>query len=177
SSELYDPATGTWTASGALTTLRTTQTATLLSNGKVLAAGGHVSAAGSTSTCELYDPATGTWTATGAMATARGNHTATLLLNGKVLVVGGHNRNTASAVATAELYDPATGTWTVTGAMASAREFHTATLLFNGKVLVAGGAPDAAQFTSLSNTEVYDPTTGVWTATGLMLSARKRVSS
>ncbi len=173
SSELYNPATGTWTASGALTTLRTTHTATLLSNGKVLAAGGHVSASGSTTTCELYDPAAGTWTAIGAMATARGNHTATLLPNGKVLVAGGHNRNTGSALSTAELYDPATGTWTVTGSLAIARENHTTTLLFNGRLLVTGGAPDAAQYTSLSSAEVYDPATGLWTATAPMTSPRQ----
>jgi N-acetylneuraminic acid mutarotase len=155
-----------------MATGRTTQTATLLSNGKVLATGGHISASGSTATCELYDPAVATWTATGPMATPRGNHTATLLLDGKVLVVGGFNRNTGSAVFTAELYDPATGMWTATGSLAVARNFHTATLLLDGRVLVAGGAPDNLQFTSLSSAEVYDPASGVWTATGSMLSAR-----
>ena len=173
SSERYDSATGRWTASGAMAIGRTTHTATLLSNGKVLATGGHVSATGSTPTCELYDPATGTWTVTGAMATARGNHTATLLLNGKVLVVGGYNRGGGYTVLTAELYDATTGTWTSTGSLAAARNFHTATLLLDGRVLVAGGAPDAAQYSSLSSVEVYDPATGVWTATDPMTSLRQ----
>lgn len=173
SSELYNPATGTWAASGAMAIGRTTHTTTLLSNGKVLAAGGHVSASGSTPTCELYDPATGTWTATSAMAAARGNHTATLLLNGKVLVAGGFNRNTGSAVSTAELYDPVTRTWTGTGSLSIARNVHTATLLLNGKVLVAGGAPDSSQYSSLSSAEVYDPGAGTWAASGLMSSARQ----
>jgi WD40 repeat protein len=107
------------------------------------------------------------------MGTPRGNHTATLLLNGKVLVAGGFNRNTGSAVSTTELYDPATGTWTTTGSLAIARNFHTATLLLNGKVLVTGGAPDAAGYSSLSSTELYDPNTGSWTAIGSMSLARQ----
>ena len=80
----------TFDNTGSLNTARYRHTATLLSNGKVLVAGGDTSGSYLTS-AELYDPASGTWTATGSLNTARADHTATLLPNGKVLVAGGYN--------------------------------------------------------------------------------------
>src|SRR4029077_520831 len=89
--ELYDPASGTWTATESLNTGRYGHTATLLQNGFVLVAGGVDSNGGVSASAELYDPASGTWTATGNLHTERYYHTATLLPNGLVLVVGGEN--------------------------------------------------------------------------------------
>jgi hypothetical protein len=59
SAELYDPATGTWTATGSLANARSYHTATLLPNGKVLAAAGGNNS-GYLASAELYDPASGT---------------------------------------------------------------------------------------------------------------------
>jgi WD40 repeat protein len=53
-SELYDPATATWSVTASLNTARSGHTATLLPNGKVLVAGGR-NATSSLNTAELYD--------------------------------------------------------------------------------------------------------------------------
>jgi hypothetical protein len=168
--ELYDSAAGTWTTTGSMTNFRYGHTATLLLNGKVLVAGGVDT--NSLSSSELYDPATGLWTNTGSMTANRWTHTATLLNNGKVLVAGGAING--GAYSSSELYDPATGTWAITGSMTTNRSGHTATLLFNGKVLVAGGAVNDGNISSqyLSKSELYDPATGLWTATGSMTTNR-----
>ena len=144
-----------WEYTGSLNVARERHTATLLSGGEVLVAGGDMGLSNLTATAELYDPATEHWIFTGSLNTARNYHTATLLFDGRVLVAGG-----AGASASAELYDPATGNWTYTGSLNTPRYWHTATLLPDGRVLVAGGNGASA------SAELYDPATGNWTYTG-----------
>jgi N-acetylneuraminic acid mutarotase len=70
-------------------------------------------------------------------------------------------------------YFPPTATadgFTKCNPMNIARFGHTATLLPNGKVLVAGGSDDNNN--GLASAELYDPTTGKWTETGIMGEAR-----
>jgi hypothetical protein len=64
-------------------------------------------------------------------------------------------------------------TLTLTGDLTTPRYNHTATLLRNGKVLVAVGAGPRNCDGPLTNTsELFDPVSGTWSATGNLNIAR-----
>ena len=191
---LYDPSTDTWSDTGSMIGNfdpdpdwggekgRAGHTATLLPDGRVLAAGGYfvfdpfsIDTETTSNTAELFDPATETWTQTADMNVARHGHTATLLQNGQVLVTGGERFPfwVEDFEDTAELYDPTTDTWNPTDPMTVARANHTATLLQDGRVLVAGGrSQDEWVGIFHQSTEIYDPVTGTWTQAADMNIAR-----
>ena len=74
---------------------RASHTATVLSDGRVLLAGGN----GTDTTLEIFDPETDTFTTVaGSLKMPRRGHTATLLPSGDVLIMGGGDRS-------AEVYD------------------------------------------------------------------------
>jgi len=245
--EQYNPVAGTWTVppascnlchppnspppaaldsrpTGHLHVERCQHTATLLSNGKVLVAGGETSN-GPTNITELFDPATGTWSLwpvvgrtcttchtdppsdasdkpAGHLHTPRYGHTATLMPDGTVLVAGGKNANgylmnvepaagpgTGPGIGlevSVEQYDPVTGTWAPPKACEdchrhglagghyghlgpTGRSGHTATLLPNGEVLIAGGELDGH---AIPSAMLYDPAHREWIDTTSMATAR-----
>jgi deoxycytidylate deaminase len=92
---------------------RSRHTTSVLTNGKVLVAGGYND--GPLDSAELYDPLTETWRITDNMNHTRDFHTVSVLTNGKALITGGYNG--VDTLNGTELYDPSTETWTTTGSM------------------------------------------------------------
>jgi hypothetical protein len=176
SAELYNPASGTWTVTGSLHTPRYSHTATLLTSGLVLVAGGQSTNAypDITASAELYNPATGLWTAVNPMFIQRDSQTATLLPNGQVLIAGGQVTNSTLVTGESELFDPVSGNWTRTAYMPYPLAFHTATLLPGGQVLVAGGDINEGfgfggeDLVPISFAQLYDPVAQMWTVTTSM---------
>ncbi|WP_427164247.1 Kelch repeat-containing protein [Streptomyces sp. C1-1] len=185
SAEVYDPRTRLWSTTGALGTPRWGHSAILLADGSVLVAGGSTVRSGPSTTAlrsaERFDPSTGRWTAVKDMTDARTGHTALSLTGGAVLVCGGVAPvGTADdpALAFCELYDPTQGRWTPTGGLLRARRHHQATRISDSTVLVTGGtapgSPGTSPYDPFSQrgAELYDLTTGVWTAVAQMPSGR-----
>ena len=165
SAELYDPATGTFTAAGgSLSVPRELYTATRLPDGRVLLVGGFNTHSSRTLvSAELYEPKSDRFTRTsGLMDVSRFGHDALWVpALKKVLIAGGkqHDANTGKewkALDKAELFDPQTGQFTALPPMRHPRDRPTLSLLPDGRVLIAGGKDDEGT-QKPKEAEIFDP--------------------
>ena len=101
--ELYEPAGHIFSSVKGLSISHENYTATPLSRGMVLVAGGQDSAGKVTSDVQLLNTDTAGLCATGSLRIPRVGHTATLLQDGRVLVAGGTDAS-GQTLASAEIY-------------------------------------------------------------------------
>jgi hypothetical protein len=174
--EIYDPGTGTFTmvtctvagasSNNCMSSARYGATATVLSNGEVVIAGGASDTSGAISdTADIFDPTTNSFSSvTGLMTDSREFPSAALLNDGTVLIAGGIDN--FGTVGSAEIYDPTSDSFSATSSMIVPRAQGTATLLNNGNVLEAGGS------SSSTSTDIYAQRKGAFTAGGAMSTER-----
>ncbi len=119
--------------------------AALLTDGRVLVAGGFA-AGGGTATAALFEPRAQRWLPTGRLAEARFAHTVTALPDGGALVCGGSSvaGPQAGYLSTCERFAASAGRFVAAPALPAPRANHAAVLVPNGPsgapaVVVTGG--------------------------------------
>jgi hypothetical protein len=159
STEIYDPTTGTFSATGSMHSARINQAAALLPDGRVLIAGGFgctkakycmSNEATHLATAEIYDPTTGNFIQIASMPAPEDNAGEVTLADGRVLVFGDAGDGL--------LYDPALGKFEPKGSIGVTGDI-TATLLPDGKVFIVGQTLVPGDLAY--GAELYDPATGV----------------
>lgn len=174
-SELYDPATDSWSPTGSMNVARRSATQTLLPDGRALICGGgdgvSTGSAMAIASCETFDAATGTFTLVGNMTTPRSAHSANLLDDGTVLITGGSNGAGTSAPTTlAEIFDPATNTFTAVGPMNFPHLAQTGAKMRDGRVMLAASYYGSGGITD--DSEIYDPVSQTFTIAPSMYKQR-----
>lgn len=156
--ELYDPATGAFSATGHLgVASRVGQAATFLNDGRVLLSGGAVDGEPS-NTAEIYDPSQGTFSSNGAtMADPHSSPAAALLADGRVLIVGGATNNTGASLPSTAIYDPSTESFSSGPDTLDPYNGPFAIALNNGTFLIAGGDIPSGPNAGTGAAEIYTP--------------------
>ncbi len=176
SAEIYNPATGKFTATGSMNTPRQEFAAALFTtgplSGQVLISGGVDDKGNFLASAELYDPASGKFTPTASMAESRFDNVEIQLSSGpdsgSMLVAAGTGDQST------EIYNPATQTFKAAGDMTQIIFLPVFATLSSGQILFAGGSTfnSLGQIVPVSGAELYDPATGKFSNTDSMSVAR-----
>lgn len=133
--EIFDPATGTFSAGPAMASARSGHTATLLGDGRI------VFAFGGKATVEVMDVAAATSTLVGSAQGSITYHSATLMSDGRVALIGGQAGNAMAKWV--HVFDPTLNALSLLpNGLVFGRGKHVSCLLADGRVLVVGGVGD-----------------------------------
>ncbi len=169
--QLYDPASGQWTATGNFSQTNrgwpghSDHSLVVLDDGRALAVG--IRGAGAAAAMgEIFDPATATWSPTSSPGLVRFQAEVVQLPDGRILVAGGETEQNPppvphilGVVKWSDLYDPAGDAWRRVADLNWFREYHAVTLLVpDGRVVTTGGTRIKFQYgPTTADIEAYSP--------------------
>ena len=167
SSEIYDPATNTWTMIGAMADRRASLGSTdRLHDGRVIRAGG--GARQPRVDIEIFDPATESWSLLPDMSEARGAPSVVVMDDSSVLIAGGLGPGFfPEGAKEVERFNPIDQTWSdatpVNGNRCGAKAFN-----YPGDDRIVVSLPDVVTLCGSSfpvsySLEIYDPGLDEWT--------------
>ena len=161
SAEIFDPDTGTSTATGNLSNARMEDTGILLPDGRVVFASANQHSGARTFPVEIFDPRTGRFTAVPAIPASEKVSTSTLLPSGNILAFG--------RFGVIAIIIPETGEFVYKNRLSVPRGAYTATMLRDGRVLITGGQNSEGTY---KYSEIYDPSSNVLTKIGSLMHER-----
>ena len=154
----YNPATDSWTPTGAnnAPTARSGHTAVWTGSQMIVWGGG-------SNTGGKYDPGTNSWTATSIINAPLGGYDYSSIWTGGEMIVWGGGDGSGSFGNGGWRYNPVTDTWTPTSTnnVPTARARHTA--VWTGSEMIVWGGNDDSRY--LNTGGRYNPSADSWTAT------------
>lgn len=184
STELYNPASNTWSPGPALPVPLTGHQATTLGSGRVLITGGTEVTQlfgfpfpAITDATRRFDPATSSFLATAALPGPRSDHGQVSLPSGRAVIAGGQNIAGVAVVilATTAVYDEGSNAWFTGGSLVTGRAVPQL-VVAGSNLVVQGGASAIDALTgaiTVANTIERAPLNpSVWTPTGSNLKER-----
>jgi N-acetylneuraminic acid mutarotase/glucose/arabinose dehydrogenase len=172
---VYDPASDAWSTVANLPGPAVENPAVVAHQGKLYVFGGGTGAfSGAVTNAAVFDPGTGQWTTLAPMPVARGGPGAAAI-GDSIYVVGGLE-GTGASLSSMSVYDITTGTWSAGAAMANRRD-NPGVAALGGKLYAFGGRTRNADGTTVDGTldtvEMFDPSTGTWSARASMPTGRR----
>jgi hypothetical protein len=187
STEIYNPATGSWSNGPGMRKARAAHRSAVLNDGRVLQVGGlsyngtFIPLPGTTDECEIYVPASNSFVNTGKLPYSAGYTVLHPLQPAggsatQLIAVGGINSGINVLAATplnrTAIYDSATGSWTSVGNLPSARVAPSLAIA-GGNLHALGGANGSVQTpTPMASCARFDLQSRSWVSTSPLTTAR-----